>query len=79
MLSFKSSLEIIFRGAKCKGRSIPNIFLLMAASVGDAATVNPNLIKILLANNLNAFSFKDKPVVGNGFRSLPKKPPDCTI
>ena len=51
----------------------------MAASVGDAATVNPNLIKILLANNLNAFSFKDKPVVGNGFRSLPKKPPDFTI
>ena len=72
-------MEIIFRGAKCKGRSIPNIFLLMAASVGDAATVNPNLIKILLANNLNAFFFKDKPVVGNGFRSLPKKPPDCTI
>ena len=77
MLSFKCSLEntnVVFRGLKSKVRPNPNIFLFIVATVGDAATVNPNVIKTLLANNLSAIS-----VFGYGFRSLPMKPPDCAI
>ena len=51
----------------------------MAASVADAAVVNPNGNKILLANGLITFFIKDKPNFSNGRRSLPKNPPDCPI
>ena len=48
MISFISSLQII--------RAIvsePNIFLLIAASVADAAAVSRNGLKKLLANGLD--------------------------
>ena len=54
----------------------PKIFLCIPAS---AAAVNHNGIKILLANSLNLFFNKGKPVFSKGRRSLPKNPPDCTI
>ena len=42
---------MLFAKAKPKGRlPEPRIFLCVPASVADAATVNPNGIKILLAN-----------------------------
>ena len=43
------------------------------------AAVNPNDIKILLANGLSTFFIKGKPVFNNGPRSIPKNPPNCTI
>ena len=49
----------------------PNIFSWIAASVADAAAVNPNGIKTLLANRLSTFPIKCKPVFCNG----PKSPP----
>ena len=38
----------------------PNIFLWIGASVADAAPVNPNGIKRLLANGLSTFPIKGK-------------------
>ena len=57
----------------------PNIFLCIAASVADAAVVNPNGIKTLLANGLSTFFIKGKPVLRNGPKSPPKNPRDCPI
>ena len=54
----------------------PRIFLYIPATAADVATVNPNGIKTLLANGLNAFFIKGKPVFSNGPRSLPRNPPD---
>ena len=51
----------------------------MAASVADAAAVNPNGIKAPLANGLSAFPIKGNPVFSNGPKSLPKNPPDYPI
>ena len=48
-------------------------------SVPDAAAVNPNGIKTLLANGLGTFPIKDNQVFSNGPKSLPKNPPDCPI
>ena len=82
MISFISSLEIIkvTRLPKSKGRAPdPNIFFKTTASVADAAAVNPNGIKMLLANGLNTFRIKANPVFSNGPKSLPKTPSDCPI
>ena len=48
----------------------------MAASVVDAAAVNPNGIKTLLANGLSTFYVKANPVFSNGPKSVLKNPPD---
>ena len=45
----------------------------------DAALVNPNGIKTLLANGYRKFFIKGRLVFKNGPRGLPKNPPDCTI
>ena len=45
----------------------------MAASIVDAAAVNPIGINKLLANGLSIFSIKGNPVCSNGFKSLPKR------
>ena len=42
----------------------------MAASVADTAAVNPNGIKMHLANGLSIFPIEGKPVFGNTLRSL---------
>ena len=39
----------------------PNIFLWIATSAADAAAVNPNGIKTLLANGLSTLQNKDNP------------------
>ena len=67
MISFISSLEIIN-----VVKPDPNIFLEIAASVADAAAVNPNGIITLLANGLSTFPIKGNPVFSNGPKSLPK-------
>ena len=74
MISFISSLGII-------NVVVPdtNIFLWTAASVADAAGVNPNGIKTLLANGLSTFPIKGNPGSSNAPKSLPKNPPDCPI
>ena len=48
-------------------------------SATDAAAVNLNGIKILLAHGLITFFINGNPVFGNRLRSLPKNPPDCII
>ena len=40
-----------------------NFFFWMAASVADAATVNPNGTKMLLANDVGTFFIDEKPAV----------------
>ena len=61
----------------------PNIFLWIAVSLADAAAVNPNGIKTLLAYSLNYFPIKGNSVLVMVLRILirilPKNPPDCTI
>ena len=58
MISFISSLEIIKVVVPD-----PNIFLWIAASVAGETTVNPNGIKMLLANGLSASLFKGNAVL----------------
>ena len=56
-----------------------NIFLWIAASLADAATVNPNGTKTLLTNCLSTFPIKGNPVFSNGPESLLKNPPECLV
>ena len=74
MASSISSLEII----KVVNPAL-KIFLWIAASVADAAAVNPNGIKTLLANGLSTFPIKGNPVFSNGPKILPRYPHDCPI
>ena len=74
IISFTSSLEII---SIVKLNS--NIFLWIAASVADAAGVNPNGIEILLANVLSIFPIKGNPAFNNGPKNLPKNRPVCPV
>ena len=55
------------------------IFLCIPASAADAATVNHNGIKTLLANGVITFFINGNLVFSNGPRSLPRNPPNCTI
>ena len=74
MISFIFSVEIIkvVRVAKSKERHArPIHFLWIAASVSDAAAVNPNGIKTLLANSFSTFPTKGSPFFSNGLKSLP--------
>ena len=45
----------------------------------DAAAVNSNDIKIIVANDWSAFFINGKPVISNEPRSLPRNSPDCII
>ena len=44
---------------------------MIAVSVADAATVNPNGIKTLSANGFSTFSIKGNAVFSNGSKILP--------
>ena len=74
MMPFISTFEIINVIL-----SDPNIFLWIAASVADAAPVNPKGIKTYLGNGFSIFFVVDKLVFSNGSKSLPKNPSDCAI
>ena len=50
--------------------SEPKNFLWIVASVADAAAVNHNSTKALLASGLSTFPINDKPVFSNGPKSL---------
>ena len=54
----------------------PKIFLRIAASVAEAADINFDGIKALLAGGFSAFFIKDQPVFSSCPRILPKNPPD---
>ena len=67
---------------------ILRFFLCIPASAADAAAVNPEGIKTLLANSLITFdingnpvtfNIKGNPVFSNGPSDLPRNPPDCII
>ena len=60
-------------------KKLSKIFFIMSGSATDAAVVNSNGIKMLLANGLSKFFIKDKPIFSNGPRSLPRNPPDYII
>ena len=80
MISFISPLEVInivLRGAMSEVQPDLNIFLWIAASVANAAAVNPG-INTLLADCLRKFTIGD-PVFSNGPKSLPRNPLDCSI
>ena len=49
-----------------------NIFLWIATSVSDAAAVNPDGIKTLLANGLSSLFIRGNPGFSNGPKSLSK-------
>ena len=51
----------------------------MAASIADAAAINPNGIKRILVNGLSIFPIKSHPFFSIGPKSLPKNPPDWPI
>ena len=68
-------INVVLDEAKSKGRPGPNFLLLIAASVADAAVVNPNGIKRLLANSLIRLFIKSSPIFTNGPKSLPKNRP----
>ena len=51
----------------------------IAAFFADAAAINPNGTKTLLANVLKVFAIKYKLVFCIGSRSLQRNPPNCTI
>ena len=55
------------------------IFFWIAASVADAAVVNPNGTETLLTNGFSALFIKGKPDFSNGPKSLPKNSPDWSI
>ena len=48
-------------------------------SVVDAAAVNPNGIKTILANGLGTFCIKSNPVFSIGPKILRRNPPNCPI
>ena len=54
-------------------------FFMYPASAADAAAVNLNGIKTLLANALITFFINGNPTFSNGWRSLPRNPPDWII
>ena len=55
------------------------MLLWIAAFVADAAAINPNGIKTLLANGFSTFPIKGNLVFDNGPKSLPKSRPNCPI
>ena len=55
------------------------ISLCLPASDANAAVVNPNGIKTLLANDLITFFINGSPVFNNGPRNLPRNSVDCII
>ena len=57
----------------------PKILLRILASAADAAAVNHNLTKRVLANGFSTFFIKGKPVFSNGSWSLSRFPANCTI
>ena len=59
--------------------SDPKIFLCIPTSAIDAAAVNRDGIKTLLANSLITFFINSSPIFINGPRSLPRNPPYCII
>ena len=66
IISFISSFEVI--------NVVVSIFLWIAASVVDAASVDPNGIKTLVANGLSTFFIKGNLVLSNGSESPLRTP-----
>ena len=59
--------------------SDPKVFFWIVESVADAAPVDPDGLKTLLANGLSTFFIKIKPVFSNGPRSLPNNFSDFPV
>ena len=52
----------------------PWVFLWIAATISDAAAINPNVMETSLANDVTTFFIKGKPTFINESRTLPKNP-----
>ena len=48
----------------------PNIFFRITASVGDVASVNPNITKMHVANGVSTVFIHDKPTEINGVKKF---------
>ena len=87
MISFISSLEILMslyaklslKEAKLSPKENYQIQKNFYESVADAATVNPNNTKTLLASGLSIFFIKGNPVFSNSPKSQPKINSYCPI
>ena len=73
-MSFVSSFDIISAVVP-----EPKVFLCIPESSADAAAVDVNEIKTLLANGLTILYINGNPVFNNEPRSLPRNPPDYLI
>ena len=76
MISLISSFEIVCI-AKPEGHPDPKTYFGTAASVDDA--VNPEVTKMLLANDLITLVTKYKPVFGKSPITIPRNPLNYTI
>ena len=80
ILSFYIISVVVFEAEEEEWRlPDPKISLYVPKTAADAAAVNPEGIKILLADCLITFFVKGNPVFSNGPRSLSRNPPDCII
>ena len=57
----------------------PKIFLSVPVSAADAAAVNPNGVKTVLANGLVTFFINGNPAFNNEPRNPLRNPPDWII
>ena len=69
-------ISVVLCKAEFEGRPDPKIFSFIPVSAADAAAVNPNGIKTLLAHGLILFFINGNPVIGNVPNILPRNPPD---
>ena len=69
----------MFAKQKTKDDLILIFFLCIPLSSADAATVNPNGIRTVLANDLVTFFINGNPVFSNGPSNLLRNPSNCII
>ena len=71
---------LLFRKLSPKDAKLsPKKYIPIQTFIADAADVNSNRIKTLLADDLSTFFIKGNPLFSNGLTSLARNPPDCPI
>ena len=70
-------ISVVVYESESREWAYPKIFSCIPASTAHAATLNPNEIKILVANGLIIFFITGNLVSSNRPKSLPRIPPNC--
>ena len=78
-ISLFGILIVVVCCTKYDGLSKSIILLWIHASPADAAAVNPNGMKMLLANGLSTSFINDKQILSNESRCLVRNLLDCSI